>query len=153
MLSIVLYSIRGGIETYTLQLANALAPIARVAYAIDRQKKEQIAKQVNPKVTLIEFNRPRLREVWGIFTMYDLSRKIIKFKPDIFHIQGDGVWESILLRFLNDIPIVNTVHDPIKHIDQRTYLNNWTMKDAVNRAKGWVVHGKQLKAIFIKKTG
>ena len=151
MLSIVLYSVKGGIETYTLQLANALASIARVAYAVDRQKKEQIANYVNPEVTLIEFDRPRLREIWGIFTIYDLSKKIKKFKPDIFHLQGDGVWESILLRFLKDIPIINTVHDPIKHIDQRTYLNNWTMKDAVNHSKGWVVHGRCLKEILIEK--
>ena len=151
MLSIVLYSVKGGIETYTLQLANALAPIARVAYAVDRQKKRQILNQVSPKVTLIEFDRPRLREIWGVCNLYYLSRKIIEFKPDILHLQGDGVWESLLLRFLKHIPIINTVHDPIKHIDQRTYLNNWTMKDAINRSRGWVLHGQILKKIFLKK--
>lgn len=151
MISVVLFSVRGGIETYTLQLANALAPIARVAYAIDTNKKKQVHNLIDQRVTLLEYRRPRLREPWGIIEIRRLAQEIKKFKPDLFHLQGDGVWESVLLRFLTNIPTVNTVHDPIKHIDQRTYLNNWTMKDAIKRSKGWVVHSDGLKKVLVER--
>lgn len=150
MLSVVLFSVRGGIETYTAQLVNELAPIVRVAYAIDIKTKQQIGRLIDPRVTLIEYRRPRLREFWGIVEICRLAVKIKQFNPDLFHIQGDGVWESVLLRLLSNIPIVATVHDPIKHIDQRTHVNNWTMKDVVKRSRGWVLHSEGLKNIFIK---
>lgn len=149
--SVVLFSVKGaGIQTYTLQLANALAPFARVAYAIDIHDYETKYDAIDPRITLLKYRHPRLREIWGIAEFHRLAKEITKFQPNIFHLQGDGAWESLLLRFLPDIRVVNTIHDPIKHIDQRTYLNNWTMKDTVKRASGWVLHSEGLKKIFIE---
>jgi glycosyltransferase involved in cell wall biosynthesis len=151
MLSVVLYSMRGGVETYTLQLANALSSIARVAYAIDANKLALVDGYIDKRVTLLEYKRPRRRELLGVVEMKRLAGEIKRFKPDAFHLQGDGVWESVLLRFLTTVPVINTVHDPIKHVDQRTFLNNWTMKDAVGKSCGWVVHSEGLKKIFIER--
>jgi glycosyltransferase involved in cell wall biosynthesis len=152
MLSVVFFSMRGGVETYTLQLVNALAPFGRVAYAIDSETKEQFGDSIDSSVTLLEYRRPRLREISGFSEMRSLARRIKQFAPNIFHLQGDGLWESFLLRNLCDtMPVVNTVHDPVKHIDQRTFLNNWTMKDAISRSAGWVVHSPALKRIFLEK--
>ena len=151
MLSVVLFSMRGGVETYTLQLANALSSIARVGYVIDFNKRRQLAKGIDRRVVLLEYKRPRRRELLGVFEIKRIAREIEQFKPDLLHLQGDGVWEGILLRFLANIPVVNTVHDPIKHVDQRTWLNNWTMRDAIKRSCGYVVHGEELKKIFVEK--
>lgn len=152
MLSVAFYSMKGGVETYTLQLANAMAPFARVAYAIDRETKEQFGDSIDRRVTLLEYRRPRLREISGFSEMRKLARRIKQFGPNIFHLQGDGLWESYLLRNLcNTMSVVNTVHDPVKHIDQRTFVNNWTMKDAIGRSSGWVVHSPTLKKIFLEK--
>jgi len=151
MLSVVLYSVKGGIETYTLQLANALCKYANVAYAIDIQKKKDLVNFIDDKVTLINYRRPRVRDPRGAVEMYRLSKKIKKFNADIFHLQSDGIWECVLLRYLNGMTIVNTVHDPIKHIDQRNFLNNWTMKDAIQRSVGWVVHSEGLRSLFMEK--
>lgn len=152
MLSVAFYSMKGGVETYTLQLVNALAPFARVAYAIDSKTKEQFGGCIDSRVTLLEYRRPRLREISGFKEMRELARRIKQFGPNIFHLQGDGLWESFLLKSLcNTMPVVNTVHDPVKHIDQRTFVNNWTMEDAIDRSAGWVVHSPTLKKIFLEK--
>jgi glycosyltransferase involved in cell wall biosynthesis len=84
--------------------------------------------------------------------MRKLAHRIQQFAPDIFHLQGDGLWESFLLRNLsNTVSVVNTVHDPVKHIDQNAFVNNWSMKDAIGRSVGWVVHSPMLKKIFLEK--
>lgn len=152
MKSVVLFSVNGvGIQMYTLQLANALAPFARVTYAIDIRNYETRYDAIDPRITLLKYRHPRLREIGGVAEFHRLAKEIRKIQPDIFHLQGDGAWESLFLRFLAGIKIVNTVHDPIKHIDQRTYINNWTMKDAVKRASGWVLHSEGLKKVFIER--
>lgn len=150
MLSIVVHS-GSGLDDYTLHLANALSAFARVGYSIDAKQKDRFGSGLNSNVTPIVFNRPRMRQMSGFREMHKLSRAIRQFRPDLLHLQGDGLWESVLLRMVGSLPVVNTIHDPIKHIDQRNYLNNTLMLDAIRRARAWVVHSEGLKQIFSKQ--
>jgi glycosyltransferase involved in cell wall biosynthesis len=52
---------------------------------------------------------------------------------------------------LDRLPVISTVHDPLKHIDQRDPLNQTFQWIAVRRACGWVVHSESLKNIFIRR--
>jgi glycosyltransferase involved in cell wall biosynthesis len=150
MISVVLLS-GPGLDDYTLHLANALSNFSHVAYCVDANQYARFGAALDTRVTPLVFRRPRRREMWGFEEMRRLARAIRAFQPNVFHLQGDGVWESVLLRMLGSLPLINTVHDPIKHIDQRNWLNNTLQWDAVRRACGWVVHSPNLKDIFIQR--
>jgi len=149
MISVVLHA-GPGVDDYTLHLANALAEFTRVGYSIDADQLNRYGAALDPKVVPIVYNRPRRRNLWGFQEMQKLSGKIRKFNPDILHLQGDGVWESVLLRMLSGLPLINTVHDPVKHIDQRNWLNHALQRDAIRRAYGWVVHSENLRERFAR---
>jgi glycosyltransferase involved in cell wall biosynthesis len=140
-----------GLDDYTFHFVNALSAFARVGYIIDAKQRDRFGNALSSAITPIVFHRPRRRHLWGAGEMYKLSRAIKHFHPDIFHLQGDGLWESVLLRLLGDIPVINTVHDPVKHIDYQNILNNTFLQDAIRRAKGWVVHSEGLKRILIRE--
>ncbi len=150
MRSVVLHA-GPGLDDYTLHLANALSEFARVGYCIDAYQRERFGDALNQRVTPLVFHRPRRREMWGFREMLKLSHAIEEFRPDIFHLQGDGAWEGVLLRMLGDLPVVNTVHDPVKHVDQRNWMNNTLQADAIRRSRGWVVHSDGLKRVFLER--
>jgi glycosyltransferase involved in cell wall biosynthesis len=150
MISVVMH-VGPGIVDYTIQLANALSEGARVGLSISEDMMDMFSSAISSHVTPLIFKRPRRRDMRGFGEMNRLSRTIQKFQPDVFHLQGDGLWESVLMRMINPIPSINTIHDPIKHIDQRNLLNNSLMRDAVQRSRGWVVHSEGFKSIFLNQ--
>jgi glycosyltransferase involved in cell wall biosynthesis len=122
-----------------------------VGYLIEAKQLERFRDALSSKVTPIAFRRPRRRHLWGLWEMAYLSKAIRKFQPDVFHLQGNGLWESVLLRMVGDLPVINTVHDPVNHIDYQTYLNNIFLRDAVQRARAWVVHSESLKQVLMDR--
>jgi glycosyltransferase involved in cell wall biosynthesis len=150
MLSVVVYP-GPGHDLYSLQLSNALCKYCRVAYICDVKQYERFQKSLNPKVNMIPFRKPRLREIWGILEIIRLALRINAFKPDVVNLHGNGLWESLLISLLPHISVINTVHDPIKHFDNKNTLNIWTMKYAIYRASAWVVHSQKLKDLFIEQ--
>lgn len=128
-------------DDYTLHLANALAGQGvQVGLALDRRLIARFAPALHPGVTVLPYRRPRRRHVWGLAEMLRLVRRIHTLGARVLHIQGFGLWESVLMRLARGLVVVNTVHDPVNHIDYRTPLNDWLLRDAVRRAQGWVVH-------------
>ncbi len=150
MLSVFIHS-APGFEDYTFHLVNALADRARVGYLIDVRQKERFGDALHRAILAVPFYRPRRRHVWGLGEMFRASRAIKRFEPDVFHLQGNGLWENLLLRMLGNLPVVNTVHDPILHIDYRNFLNSTFLRDAVQRADGWVVHSQGLKQTLLNQ--
>lgn len=140
-----------GFEDYTFHLVNALSSIARVGYLIDAKQKERFGSSLSSAITPVLFNRPRRRHAWGFWEMYKASIAIRQFNPDVLHIQGNGLWENVLLRLVRNVPLINTVHDPILHIDYRNFLNTVFLRDAVRRADGWVVHSQGLKQVLLSE--
>ncbi len=140
-----------GFEDYTFHLVNALADLTRVGYLIDVRQKERFGEALHHAIITVPFHRPRRRHVWGVWEMFRASRAIKQFNPDIFHLQGNGLWENLLLRMLGKLPVVNTVHDPILHIDYRNFLNSTFLTDAVQKADGWVVHSEGLKQVLLSQ--
>jgi len=140
-----------GFEDYTFHLVNALSSIARVGYLIDAKQKERFGSSLSSAITPVVFHRPRRRHAWGFWEMYRASVAIKQFKPEVLHVQGNGLWENVLLRMIRNVPVINTVHDPILHIDYRNFLNNVFLRDAVHRADGWVVHSESLKQILLNQ--
>lgn len=150
MLSVVIHA-APSFDDYTFHFVNALSSYARVGYVIDVEQRKRFGTTLSSSVIPITFNRPRRRNPMGLWEMYNVSRAIQRFDPDIFHLQNYGLWESVLLRMIGNIPIINTVHDPIQHIDYRNPVNINLASDAVYRAKGWVIHSEGLKQVFLNQ--
>jgi glycosyltransferase involved in cell wall biosynthesis len=149
-ISIVLHA-GPGMDDYTLHLANALSEFARVGFSVSEAMLTRYGDALSPRVTSLVFKRPRRRDLWGFAEMSRVARNIHSFKPNIFHLQNDGLWESVLLIMLGSLPIVNTVHDPVKHIDQRNLLNHIFQWVAIRHACGWIVHSENLKDLFVHR--
>ena len=132
-------------------LFRSLADVARVELSVPEHLWKRYESALSSRITPLLFRRPRRRELWGFREMRRLSREMLEFRPDIFHLQADGVWESVLLRMIGPLPVINTIHDPVKHIDQDNFLNNFLMRDAVQHARGWVVHSEAMKRILLER--
>ena len=137
MISVLLHA-GPGLDDYTLHLANALSESARVGYSISRSMLERYGDALDSRVTPLEYERPRRRHLWGFAEMSRLGRRIREFKPDIVHTQNDGMWESLLMGMLGELPVINTVHDPIKHVDHRNPFDLTFQRIGIRRACGWV---------------
>ncbi len=150
MLSVVVHP-APSFDDYTFHFVNALSAYARVGYVIDRAQFDRFGSALSRAVTPIPFRRPRRRDPQGLWEMRRVSRAVRQFQPDVFHLQNFGLWESVLLRMIGGTTVINTVHDPILHIDYRNILNEALTRDAIHRAKGWVVHSPHLKQVFLKQ--
>ena len=139
-------------DDYTVHLANALARQAQiqVGLALDHKQATRFGPVLHPKITLLPYRRPRRRHVWGLAEMRRLAQAVRSFDAQVFHFQGFGLWESVLVRWLRGLTIVNTVHDPVNHIDYRTPLNEALLRDAVRNAHGWVVHSPNMAALLLE---
>ncbi len=137
-------------DEYTFHLANVLAENLAVGLALDRRQIPRFQKWLHPSIAVLPYRRPRRRHVWGFLEMYRLAHKLRAFGADVLHIQGFGLWESVLARMARPIPLVNTVHDPVNHIDYRTPLNDFLLRDMVRQAQGWVVHSPGMKALLLQ---
>ncbi len=146
-ISVVMYT-SPGFEDYTFQLVQALSTHARVYYVLDVNQKQRFGRFLSPEVTILPFRRPRRRHIWGAWEMYRLARRIRQTKADVFHWQGYGLWESELVRLVRPLPVVNTVHDPVNHIDYRTHLNDFLLKDSIRTAQAYVVHSQIMKNVL-----
>lgn len=150
MLSVHLHA-GPGLDDYTLHLANALSQIAQVSCSLSAETLARYAGALAPQITPLVFKRPRRRQLWGLTEMEHLARQIRALKPQVVHLQNDGFWESFLLAGLGSLPLVNTVHDPLKHSDQRTLVNRVSQALAIRRACGWVVHSENLRKILVER--
>ena len=137
-------------DDYTIHLVNALAQYdtLTVGLALDHGQIARFHDVLDTRVHLLPYRRPRRRHVWGVYEMQRLARAIRRFQAHIFHYQGFGLWESVLVRFLRGVTVVNTVHDPVNHIDYRTWLNETLLRDAVRTAHGWVVHSRGMALLL-----
>jgi glycosyltransferase involved in cell wall biosynthesis len=150
MLSVVVHA-APSFDDYTFHFANALSRYARVGYVIDSGQRNRFGNALSGDVEPITFHRPRRRQLWGAGEMYGVSRAVGRFNPDVFHLQNYGPWESLLLRMIGKVPVVNTVHDPIQHIDYRSFLNEALARDAIYRADGWVIHSEGLRQVLLNR--
>jgi glycosyltransferase involved in cell wall biosynthesis len=139
-----------GLDDYTLHFVNALSTFARVGYVIDAYQRERYGNALSDTIIPILFHRPRRRHLWGFWEMDRVARAIRHFQPDIVHVQGYGLWESVLVRMLQGRRIVNTVHDPVNHMDYQTPLNNFLLRDMIDHAQAWVVHSEGLKQLLLE---
>ena len=155
MMKIALVSF--GFADYCIPLANGLAERAQVTYLYGQKGAKTNFSSLHPKVSLRQFNEPRLRQIGSqIKCMVRLVAEIRKLNPDVIHLQHGHTWFNLIaLPLLKRFPLVCTIHDVTPHpgdkLSAKTPL--WVQRIGFNRAQQVIVHGPSLKALAEKTLG
>lgn len=105
----------GGLQTFTVDLANNLSLLGNDVYIIVLEKnlKSNIYDSINPKVKIIFLNCKRLKINPVIFTK--LYNTLNSLNPDIIHTHGITILYSFLSIIKNKNVFTHTIHNLAKH--------------------------------------
>lgn len=134
---------------YSVRLASALARVADVQLLLPRALYEPFAGLADPALTVVPFDRPRLRQpVAQLRSVRDLVRSVRAFAPDVLHVQQGHLWANLALPFLRSIPLVVTVHDARHHPGdaESARTPQWVMDAGFRLATDLVVHAETVAA-------
>jgi len=136
---------------YTIELTEALSEIEDVMLMIPDKQAKRFADVINPNINLYPFYYPRIRNLTNIFMLYNIIKNIIKFKPDIIHIQKGHPWFNFALPLLNRYCLITTIHDVILLDWPSQKIPAFTYKPPIKYANQLIVHGKKLKEAMIRE--
>jgi len=159
--SLSLMDFNTGSGRYALGLANSLSKSIEVKLFTSEKNKKYVKKINNDlKIDFSRFFRPfgSLGKKWlgfrnpiNFFSLILLIKKIRDYNPDIIHIQNGFEWLFIGFPFLKKYPIVTTLHDPIPHTGENTWLQRFVVQNSSKNSDGIIVHGRKLKQVFFDK--
>ena len=150
-----------GSGRYALGLANSLSNFAEVSLFTSQNNKIYLEEYNNNlNVEYIKLFRPygSLGKKWFGFrnpinalSVALLVHRIQKLNPDIIHIQNGFEWLFLGLPIIKKYPIITTLHDPIPHTGENTWLQRFVVNNSINNSDGIIIHGQKLKESFHKK--
>jgi len=86
----------------------------------------------------------------NIFAIKSFISTVKTFDPDIIHIQAHGSdWFFLAFPFLRKYPIVNTVHDAIRHVGEERIRSKIRIRSGLRNSDNIIVHGKSVKEDLI----
>jgi glycosyltransferase involved in cell wall biosynthesis len=134
-------------DEYATALANGLGWDDDVCLLLPEHYAPQVARLLDPTVTLATFAKPRLRQpLRQVGMCLELLRRVRRLDPDVVHVQQGHLWFNAALPFLRR-PLVLTIHDHTHHPGDR--LSRKTPQPAMTfgfrRADRVIVHGESLK--------
>ena len=154
-----------GFETgsgrYALGLANSLSDINKVKLftsSVNKKHKKQFDKKL--EFHFFKLLRPYggigkklfgIRNPLNIISLFLLVREIRHYNPNIIHIQNGFEWLFLIYPFIRKYPIVTTLHDPIPHTGENTFLSRRIIKSSIHNSDGIIVHGQRLKKQICQK--
>jgi glycosyltransferase involved in cell wall biosynthesis len=107
-----------------------------------------IIEHLSPTVDLELFKKVKRQNPTNLYYSFNIFRSIKQYSPDVVHIQCSGhAWFCFVLPFVKaaNNKIVFTVHDPLPHPGEETFVRN--MADRFVRSIGdhFIVHANALK--------
>lgn len=138
----------------TLKCASRLAD----AFPENTELKIFVSNQANPD--LLPNKRPYVNVNTGsnklsnIFCSLNplgyskLLKETKNFNPDIIHFPIEHAWNFIFLLALKKYPIVQTIHDPVRHMGEENFFYDYLRHLAINRADRIIVLSNQFKKSF-----
>jgi glycosyltransferase involved in cell wall biosynthesis len=141
---------------YSIRLASALSGLATVLLLLPRPVAAPYLSELDPKVDLQLFDKPRLRHPRRQLLLgRELIRQIKSFGPDVVHLQHGHLWFNAILPLLRRYPLVVTAHDARHHVGDRS--SRKTPQAIVNfgfrRASRLIVHARQVKEVIVRECG
>jgi glycosyltransferase involved in cell wall biosynthesis len=135
---------------YCVRLAGGIARYAEVLLCLPRCEAEPYKYLLDKAVSLEEFHKPRLRQMFRQGKMaQDLIRRIRNFNPDVIHLQQGHMWFNFALPLLGRYPLVVTSHDPVTHVGEKT--PQWIFDWGCHRAGQIIVHAPQMKELIVRR--
>jgi len=137
---------------YGIHVANSISAEAELLLLITTESLAPYAARLDPKVQTYVYDRPRIRQApRQLVAMTKLRQAIVRFRPDVVHVQHAHPWFSLALPTLRKYPLVITVHDPVHHVGDLESAKNpqrlvhWTYR----RADELITHAEHLKSILV----
>ncbi|MCJ8281716.1 MAG: glycosyltransferase family 4 protein [Rivularia sp. ALOHA_DT_140] len=142
---------------YTVQLANALAAInVDLTLIHPQQLTAETENLLDPKITVITFNKYRIRDLRNLSAMGELMHIIRKVQPDVLHVQEtNDPWYDLTL-LVNKMPaLVTTIHDVFRHPGDKDNVigSEYTRRIAFWRSQQLIVHANFLKNALVEEFG
>ncbi len=142
--------VAGCIE-YSVCLANALARHCHLDFfyggAYARQRDATILTLLDPSIGQVEVSAYRLRDPRNYRSYREAARRLATY--DVVHLLGPNLWFNLHRSLYRHVPMVCTVHDPVKHtgtpLADRLF-ETVAQRASVAQAKICIVHGERLKA-------
>jgi glycosyltransferase involved in cell wall biosynthesis len=133
---------------YCVPLANELAREVDVCLVLPHGEAAPVLTDLSPAVRFRPFHKPGLRQpLRQLRTCAGLVSDVIRFRPDVVHLQQGHLWFNLFLPLLGRYPLVLTVHDPRPHLGDRggRKTPQPVMRIGFRRAERLIVHAERLK--------
>ncbi|PTB96658.1 hypothetical protein C9994_06375 [Marivirga lumbricoides] len=137
---------------YMVELANNLSKYTNVTLMMPNNHRftQEHAKLLDNTVELVQYKLVLHKSIRDNFKMINFILKILwSVKPDILHIQANGhrlfYWVALFKPWKSKI--INTIHDPAKHIGDKTsekIKDDFVKKKSKYFTKRYIVHGHSL---------
>lgn len=109
---------------YTVQLANALAPLCSVNLLLPNRASGLAASVDAGSVDLQHFHVPRYRQFANVTMVRRLQSLIGDLDPDLVHSAFWNMWGTPGLGLCAPVPLVTTVHDVSRHPGDDSWWKN-----------------------------
>ncbi|MBN1875834.1 MAG: glycosyltransferase family 4 protein [Anaerolineae bacterium] len=138
---------------YPIQLANALTESCDVALLLPHNFPEKLLHGIKPEVRFETFHMPRVRYPTNLWMMYQLSRRIAQFHPDVVHVTAWYPWLTLSRLFFRKFRMIATVHDVHRHPGD---AETWPLPDVLYRwqwrgARHIIVHATTAKEELMRE--
>lgn len=143
-----------GFGDYTIQLANHLVRYVDLTLIHSEKIYSQYKDFLDPRIRVIEIQKPRIRDIRNIFVMSAMMRRIREINPDVLHVQeNNDPWYDLMLLLNKMPPLVTTIHDVFPHPGDRDLIPGvqYTRRIAFYRSQQLIVHAKLLKNVLIQQ--
>ena len=81
----------------------------------------------------------------NLLAVQRLVRQIRSERPDVIHLHANGHARLMLaLPWLRDIPMIATIHDPVPHPGESTWVRRLAGRALRRRADHFLLHGEAL---------
>ena len=141
---------------YAVRHVNELASAGAVLLVIPEQLIADYRRELDPRVQLHTFVKPRLRQpARQMWNALQLVRAIRRFDPDVVHFQNGHLYFNFALAWLRRYPLVLTIHDARQHVGdhESQQTPQWIMDLGFRRADQVIVHGRSVKATLVEQLG
>lgn len=141
-----------GLLDYTIQLSNALSKKETIMLVLPKKSKSEHFDSIDKDIILNPFPIPkRLYNYKIIISIYTIYKYIVKFKPDVIHIQGGNEPFFLFFKFFCKYPLVTTFHDIKRHTGEERLIPEIIMFFVRKFSNRIIVHSETLKKLMINE--
>lgn len=134
--------------------ANALAEHIEVALLYPRGGLGVWEQMLSPRVRLLPIPKHGRRSPRNLLAVPELVRLIRAARPDLIHLHANGHARLVLaLPWLRDLPLIATIHDPVFHPGETTWVRRLANRALRRRADHFFLNGEALCREFHEAWG